>query len=205
VNPALLSGAALLGLFGSHSVDIPVVTTLADRTCANTLDLSRPTALSYPGKENEIDANIDAAAPCVKTAAGAALYRTFQLPESAASYVITVSSEPFGSAILAPRVLLLAQDGAVKREFAGSDLMFHGSTLSARFRSHPDEAYLVVESDAGVIGGAVSRISENTTSSMMSTGQAIFAIYQGRDETRNLVYSHTGPYTVTLEPVPQAK
>src|SRR5205085_4234035 len=122
-----------------------------DRNCASTLDLSKPVALAYAGKENDIEANLDPAATCVRTLAGPALYRTFQLPETDAPYVITVTSKPFGGAILPPRVVLLAHTGAVKRELAGADLMFHGNGLTARFRSHPDESYLVVESDSALI------------------------------------------------------
>jgi hypothetical protein len=131
------------------------------------------------------------------------LYRVFQLPAAAEPYVVTVSSEPFGGAILLPHLLLLDSAGIVKREFARDDLLFRGTALSARFRSHPDEVYLVVESDPGLVGNSISRIGENTSSYVMPAGAGYFMIHTGSDSTTQLTYSHTGKLEIVLEPLPK--
>jgi hypothetical protein len=204
MNVVVLAAAAgLFGLFGNpHDSDIQPVTSLVGRNCAAAPDLASPMVLQYAGKEKSTDAAIEATAPCVLTSSGAALYRVFQLPPRTALYVITVVSMPFGASLLSPRLLLLDAQGTVKRELARDDLIFRGNDLSARFRSHPDEVYLVVESDAGLVGNALSRTAESTNVYVSAAANVIYSIHTGNDVTMQYVYSHTGPIEITLEPLP---
>jgi hypothetical protein len=203
---ALLAGAGLLGgLFGNPHNNIQLITTLAGRTCAQVLDLSAPVALAYSGRQKSQDVVIDGSAPCIQTSAGPALYRVFQLPAADAPYVVTVGSEPSDSALLSPRVLLLDSQGTVKRQFAGDDLRYQGDALSARFRGHGDETYLVIESDPSVIGSTVSRIAESTNTYVAASGAAVFTIHTGNDAHNEFLFSHSGALSISLEPVPDPK
>jgi hypothetical protein len=132
-----------------------------------------------------VDFQIVSASRCTQTGGGAVLYRVLRLPPAANPYVVTVTSQPFGNAILLPHLLLLDANGQVKREYARDDLMFWSNALSARFRSHPDETYLVVESDAGVTGTWISRIAESTNAYTAATGTAYFTIHTGNETPHN--------------------
>ena len=74
---------------------------------------------------------------------------------------------------------------------------------SARFRSHPDEVYLVVESDPGLEGNSISRIGKNTSTYVMPAGAGYFMVHTGSDSTTQLTYSHTGKLEILLEPLPK--
>jgi hypothetical protein len=205
VNFAILAAASgLFGLFGNEGPPVPLVTSLAGRDCATTLDLSKATVLRYTGNESDIDAFLDPAAACVQTPAGPSLYHVYRLPDAVSPDLIAVTSKPFGAAILPPRVLLLDNAGTVKRQFAGADLAYHGTGLTARFRSHPDETYLVVESDSALIGSTVSRVTESTNAYIMPAGNGYFSVHTGNDQTTQFMYSYTGKLEIALEPLPKS-
>jgi len=200
----LLGGVTIASLL-SPPPGIQPVFDLKGRACAATPDLTTGESLPYAGREKTFDGDIGAAAPCLQTAQGAVLYRVFQLP-TGGTYVVTVTSEPSGGAILLPHLSLLGTNGEVKREVARDDLMYRGRALSARFRSHADEAYLVVESDPLVVGTSVSRVVESTNTMVAPVGVGGYvAIHTGNDETMQLTYSHTGKVEIAIEPLPDSK
>jgi hypothetical protein len=200
----LLGGVTIASLL-SPAPGIQPMFDLKGRACAAAPDLTTGQSLPYTGRETSFDGDIGPGAPCIQTAQGAVLYRVFQLP-AGGTYVVTVTSEPSGGAILLPHLLLLGTSGEVKREIARDDLMYRGRALSARFRSHAEEAYLVVESDPRVVGTSVSRVAESTNSMVAPVGVSGYVtIHTGNDETMQLTYSHTGKVEIVLEPMPDPK
>jgi hypothetical protein len=200
----LLGGVTIASLL-SPPPGIQPVFDLKGHACAAAPDLTTGQSLPYAGREKTFDGDIGPAAPCAQTAQGAVLYRVFQLP-AGGTYVVTVTSEPSGGAILLPHLLLLSTNGEVKREVARDDLMYRGKALSARFRSHADEAYLVVESDPLVVGNSVSRVVESTNTMVAPVGVGGYiAIHTGNDNTMQLTYSHTGKLEIAIEPLPDPK
>ena len=203
------------GAAGAADYVAPLIT-LGDRSCVTAPDLSLAAQLVYAGREQNWDIIVDGTAHCVQTGAGPVLYRAFRLPETSEPYILTLASVPTGGSVLLPHLMMLDAHGAVKRELTRDDFMFRGTgvkftifdrspdfTLSTRIRSHSDETYLVVESDAGAVGKAVTQTTENVNSFAAPVGTGVMVIHTGTDNTAQFTYTHTGKLQLKLEPVPK--
>lgn len=184
----------------------PPVTDISSRTCAATPDLSKAVPLAFDGKKETVQTvDIADTTPCMKSAAGAAVYVAYVLPQSDMPYVIAVASPALGATLFAPHVMLLANDGTVRREYAGKEVEFRGTGLGVQVRYHPDEAYLIVASDPASVGSATSRINEATHVNYGSTGYATYQIHTGSESQDTYTYAHNGRVTVTLTPIEPPK
>ncbi len=171
----------------------PPVTDISARQCGAAFDLSKPSPMTFDGgKEWSFATDINEAAPCIASAGGSALYATFALPQISTPYVISVTSLVEGSTLFVPRILLLGADGGVRREFSGQALQFRGTGLGTVLRSHPDETYLVVESDPSMVGKTDSRIAEETQVYTVSAGYGAYQIHTGSEARPTFTYSHNG-------------
>jgi hypothetical protein len=202
VRFAALASLALLSACASNQKSIAPVTDISARDCAASFDLSKAAALAFDGKKESTQSiDINETTPCVKGAAGSAVYVAYSLPASPAPYVIGVSSIAAGPTMFAPHVMMLGSDGAVKREFSGSAIEFRGDGLSVIFRNHADETYLVVASDPAVAGKTNSRIVEATQVYTGSTGFATYQIHTGTDMNQDYMLAHNGRVAITLTPI----
>lgn len=84
-----------------------------------------------------------------------------------------------------------------------ADFVRNGN-LSALFRSHANDSYLQLASDADQVGKTSQQILENTKLVAGASGALYFAYHFGDDQSRQLVYSHNGSVEITLSPIPQA-
>lgn len=177
------------------------------QTCQAKPDLGTATSLSYNSdEETSVTQSIDAATPCFVPFRGAkSLYRLFLLPVTDAGYVVSVASSPLGTGVFAPHVTLLDATGAPLREIAREKFIFRGNNLTALFRSHAGERYLLVASDPDSVGQSIERITESRTSNMMAAGRAFLTVNTGDDVTNNYVYAHNGQITVTISATDSAK
>lgn len=181
----------------------PPVLSLAGRQCAPQPDLSAAQALALEGDGSSIKHPIDNTAACVEGAdGGKSLYRVFQLPQSAKSYMVAISSEPLGHGLFSPRVILLDAAGAKLRELPRDMFLFHGASLYAALRIHPEERYLVVASDPQTTGQTVSQIVGSTRVSTVNTGAVMFNMYTGAEANNTYTYAHSGVVTVTAKLIP---
>jgi hypothetical protein len=143
-----------------------------------------------------------ATAPCVTLSGQPALYAVFRLPTLNRPDIIAVDSEALASIMFAPHLLLLDAQGAIKRDVSRDMVMFHGRDLRVLVRSHPDETYLVIASDSGLVGKSVSRI-DDSISMFAAGGPGLMAmIHTGSESTDTLSFSHTGKVEITLSPLP---
>jgi hypothetical protein len=101
--------------------------------------------------------------------------------------------------------LLLGGDGGVRREFSGQALQFRGTGLGAVLRSHPDETYLVVESDPSMVGKTDSRIADETQVYTVSSGYGAYQVHTGTETHPTFTYSHNGRIEITLTPLKPAR
>jgi hypothetical protein len=122
-----------------------------------------------------------------------------------APYIIALRAVPWASTILAPKAVLLAHEGQVRRSTTHADFAFRGEDLSALLRNHQDEDYLVVTSDNEVLGTEINRVTEAVQATMITTGIFTAMVYTGSDTTRHLVLSPAGRIAVTITPMPAPK
>lgn len=204
-GPAALVLVGLAAGCANQPAGPPPLLDLTAVHCGPAPDLTGVPKLAYDPKkgENKTTVGITGASACFKDSNGASLFTAYALPSSLAPYLVRVSSEPQGKALLALRVLLYGADGSLKREFSGKQIVFRGNALSVIFRSHDDESYLVVASDPAAVGHTDSRVQEATQSYMVATGVGVYSsIYSGIDMVEKSVLSHNGSVVVSLEPLP---
>lgn len=187
---------------------MPIVS-LADRACAPKPDLlGAPTLLL--GDSNKMDVAVDAGAPCVQAPDGSrSAYVAVALPATSVPYVLSVRSAILGQTVFAPRIELLDGEGHVVRDVPRSAFMFHGASLYAAVRSHPDERFLVVFSDAGTVGQSKSQVHEEvnqqTFMSVTPTAVVSMNVNTGNDHTIAFTYDDNGKLTITATPLPAAE
>ncbi len=186
----------------AHDATPELLTDLANRTCADAVDLTSAMPLVYEGKEKEIEFTITAAAPCVTLSGQLALYAVFRLPTLNRPDIIAVDSEALAPIMFAPHLLLLDAQGAIKRDVSRDMVMFHGRDLRVLVRSHPDETYLVIASDSGLVGKSVSRIDDSTSMFPAGGPGLMVMVHTGSESTNVLSFSHTGKVEITLSPLP---
>lgn len=193
---------SVLTVVGCATPAPPAVTSLDGRQCGTTPTLEGAHIVAF-NPERTLTINLDATAACLQTADGSkSTYVVFRLPEATDSYILGVTSAPWGQALLSPRLVLLGADGKVLRERASESPTFHGSSLYAGVRARPEERYLVVMSDPRSAGQYVSQIIGSTQTTMAGTGAAFFYIHTGSEANRVFIYAHNGMLTVTARPVP---
>jgi hypothetical protein len=177
---------------------------VATTGCVGTPDLRLATALQYdPKNDSSVSAKFDASAPCFEPSPGAkSLYRLYWLPTADAPYIISIASALNGGVVFAPHIVLLDSHGAPAREISRDAITFRNGNLSALFRSHRDERYLLIASDPAEVGQHAQRIVEGRNTSTAGAGGLYFNIYTGTDTETDFVYAHNGTVTVTLSPIP---
>jgi len=204
----LLAVAAALLLAGcaAPNLAMPPITSLENRTCATEPDFSHATALQVHAKDVKVTkAVVDQAAPCFADTRGASAYTVFSIPPLSAQYTIQVDSTPAGNALFAPRILLYDKDGVLKRSMMEKQIAYRGSNLSAVFRNHDDEAYIVVASDPAACGERNSRINDSTNVTTICTGYFCFQVHSGNESMHTMTLTHNGRLEVSLIPIAKPK
>jgi hypothetical protein len=202
---ALLSLPILLlaGACASNGASAPAPTvSLTSQTCTALPDLANAHALTL---ENATEAavTLDGGGPCLQDTKGnKSLYAVFRIPPASSPYQITVASEPLGTGLFSPHVLMLDDQGKVLREIPRDSFLFHGKDLSVSLRAHPGEVFLIAASDPQSVGQQVSQISEDTSTTMVMAGPyTAVPITHGSDTTSTHTYAHNGTVKVTLKAI----
>lgn len=175
--------------------------------------MSTPSLLGVPtlllGGNNKMEVVVDASAPCVQAPDGSrSAYIAVALPTKTEPYVLSVRSTILGQTVFAPRIALLDGTGRTVREIPRSIFMFHGTSLYAAVRSHPDERYLVVYSDASTVGQTKTQVHEAVVHGMAeavtSTAVVAFQVNTGNDHSEAFTYADNGKLTIAATPLPAA-
>jgi hypothetical protein len=206
VTAALATAALLSGCATPDPGYTPITTLDAAKCPATKPDFSKAIPLFVHKSDTKTTlTKVDDKAPCFTDARGASTYAVFAIPPLAGQYTIEVDATPYGSALFAPRIMLFDKDGNLTRTVMEKQITYRGSSLSAVFRNHDGEAYLVAASDPAATGQKDSRIAGNTTATMICTGYGCFTTYSGAETTMNVTFSHNGKVSVTLIPIPPPK
>lgn len=198
--PALLLSA----LAAACTHPPPPTVNLAGRSCVPEPDLpgARPVALGGDSVKVALD---DAAACWQPAGQPGSVYAVFRLPAASDAYLVWVTSEPIGEGLFSPRMLMLDEQGVVRREIARDVFTFHGATLRAGLRTRPGEAFLIVASDPQTVGQQVSQLASVISTSSVSSRGVTSTYTTGQDVTRTMTYAHNGKIIVSAEPVPQPR
>lgn len=183
----------------------PPIVSLDGRSCVASPDLAGARAVPLDARD-PVKLDLDGGAACLEAGDGArSAYAAFRLPASEKQYLLTVTSTPLGDTLFAPRLLLLDANGAVLREVARDDFMFHGTSLYVGLRAAPAERYLVVASDARSVGLQVSHIIGESRTTPVPVGiGAVALIHSGSEKQQVITYAHNGRVTVSAQPMPVA-
>lgn len=203
---AVLVVAAGLAGCAAPDLALPPLTSLEGRACADAPDFSKAMTLAVDAKDKKVtNLVVDGTAPCFKDERGASSYAVFALPDLTMQYTVQIDSTPAGNALFAPRILLYGKDGTLKRSFMEKQITYRDKALSAVFRYHPDEAYIVVASDPVVCGNRDTRINDNTQTAMVCGAYGCFNWNSGKEAVHTQTLSHNGRIAVTMIPIPKAK
>ncbi|MGV8996400.1 MAG: hypothetical protein ACOH12_05590 [Parvibaculaceae bacterium] len=189
----------------------PVVSLPNNAACPADVSLSDAKPLAYDPEDTEaINLRITLSSPCVMGANGAkGLYDVVALPDPGIGYYLSVGSYPAGDAIFAPRVQMLGQDRTVLREIPRSDFIYRGNVLTAVFRVHAGEHYLVVRSDTATVGQGESRIEDKTHSfpvvALVPGAALVGGFAYGTTSLETQTYSLTGTVKVVITPSSAAR
>jgi hypothetical protein len=127
-------------------------------------------------------------------------YAVFRLPVTAEAYLVDIKSVPRGSTLFPPVVVILDAGGKETGRMERGTFTFHGSTLYAGLRTHPDDRYLVVESDPQLVGQGVSQIAEAVQVSSFGGG----SFHTGSESITSLVFAHNGLISISTRKIPSA-
>jgi len=191
----------------SHAPAPAPMLSITQSSCDPTPDMRNTVPIAYNEKDNaSVLAQFDEKSACLQAGPGEkSLYKVYRLPDAQAPYSISIVSVPTGASTFAPRIAILDSRGILLREIARDTLAFRNGRLSALFRSHADDGYLLLASDADMIGKTSQQIVETTKSEMLGTGTVFVTIHTGDDQSRQFVYSHNGSVEITLSPIPQLR
>jgi Maltose operon periplasmic protein precursor (MalM) len=199
-NDIRLAVAAMVLALAGCVTHAPPTLTLDGRACADRPDLAAARSLAL---DSEIGVSIDDKTPCVTRDDGArTILVAFRLPVAPESYVVSVTSQPQGSALFSPHLTLLDRDGRPVRQIDRESLVNRGRSLSAAFRSRPGEVYLLISSDPARVGARADQFISSTQSTMVFTGVGYFFIHTGNEQVIPVTGSHSGFITVAARPVP---
>lgn len=203
---AAISVAALLGGCAHENLAMAPIVDLAGRQCAPLPDFANPTPLVFSDKDpKETKAALDDKAPCVTDDKGPSMYAVFTLPVMDVPYTVEVDSVAAGNALFAPRILLYAKDGTLKRSLSGNQITPRGVGLGGIIRNHPDEFYLVVASDPSAVGQKDNRILSSTNVTQACTAYGCFEMHSGNENTATYTFSHNGRLSITVTPLEKPK
>lgn len=189
----------------THKAEAPPVLSLqvTRADCVAKPTLAHPVSIAFEaGKtQKKIQLRLDEQSDCWQRETGNALYAVVEFPKVTTPSIVEVMSLSSKDGIFAPYLMMLDEKGNTLRTITKDQMLFRGSALSASFRLHEGEKYLVAASDPQLVGQTDTKIEDGTTSNMISTGTAAVMVYSGYAGEATRTYSHTGLVEVKLREI----
>lgn len=182
------------------------------------LDLSGKTCAAEPSTKDAVSLTpvkklayysvatlIDGTKPCLTTGAASSNYVVYALPAHGENHTVTVGGVQEPIRTFAPSVSLMDADGKITRTFADDRFAILGNTLGVQFRPLPQERFILVQSNAALVGKAVSTFE---TRLVTSQGYAAPTPYsygysysqeRGTEGKHERTFSHEGYVSVTVQ------
>jgi hypothetical protein len=170
-------------------------------------DIGKALFLELPKEKKETIRAIamDETAGCLEDEAGRRSYVLLVLPPLGDDYLVSVASYPAGVTLFAPRISLLSAKGAVLRAIPHDALVFRAGALTAEWRHHPGEYYLLIASDPALVGQSISRSEANVDTTVIAGGGVYATVKTGTDRNFRLTYAHNGRLIVGISPLTMPK
>ncbi len=203
-NRWLMIASAILLLSGCAHAPPPPMLSISQTSCDTSPDMQHAEPIAYNEKdESSISAQFNEKSTCLQSGSGAkSLYKLYRLPNAQAPYSISIVSVPTEVSVFVPHIAIFDGNGALVREIPRDSLTFRNGNLSALFRSHANDSYLLLASDVDQVGKSSQQILETTRTDMFCAGTAFITVHTGDDRSRQLMYSHNGSVEITLAPIP---
>jgi hypothetical protein len=183
---------------------VPPLLAFEMRNCASAPDYISGTPVLLA--EKAVTVSLDENTACFQISPGMnSAYASFRLPEVPREYLVSVISAPVGQGLFSPHLQVLDANGKVLREIGRDAFVFHGPSLYAGLRIHPNERYLIVASDPASVGQEVSQIVGATQVATSGANGIFFQVHTGTETTSTYVYALNGSVIVEAQPVPMAK
>jgi len=192
---ALLAGACL-----SPPPDLPPLLDISAAQCTPRPDLASAvgTVATIQGdSEKPSTASLNLRSGCIAGVDGKSLYAVFAMPDGG-PFTISVSSLPQGRSLFAPRATMLDAQGVELRQLPASSFLFRGPNLTALYRSHPGERYLLVSSDPPSVGKPLRRLQENVQATTAGSAGIYVTVYTGTETASEATWSHNGVVSVSV-------
>jgi hypothetical protein len=198
--------AAFLGslsLVGCVVPPPPPLTSLDGRVCTPAPDFTGSHLLELGARQTIVP--FDQNSPCWQAGEGKrSAYVLFTLPNSTEPYLLSVTSNPIGQALIAPHLYLLDGVGNTLRDASRDSFAFHGSSLSMTLRAYPNERYLLVASEPDTLGSGGSQLRDGVVVQNYSTGYGGFvSVHTGFEQNQQYVYAVNGMIAVSAGPIPK--
>jgi len=184
------------------------VTDLSGKTCVTEPSTKDAVSLMPVKKQvyHTVSTLVNASTPCLTAADGSSgNYVVYAIPASGENHTITVGGVQEAIRTLAPTVTLLEADGKVTRKFGEDRFAILGNTLGVQFRPLPQERFVVVQTNPGLVGQSVSTVE---TRIYASSGYVAATPYSygysyntahGADGKHERTFSHEGYINVTIQ------
>lgn len=209
-----LAGLPLMMLCACASAPPPAppseaVLTIANKTCADEPALTDAISLTPSDKKSmsAVSTLVDAAKPCLTKAGVSSNYVVYAIPQNGDNLIVTVGGVQEALRTFAPSVSLLDASGKVTRAFADDRFAVLGETLGVQFRPTPQERYILVYSNAALIGKSISTVETRLSSSSgyaPATAYSAGYSYQtsrGVEGKHDRMYSHEGRVNVIVQAI----
>lgn len=202
----VMAGVVLFMAGCAHAPPPPMLS-ISQNTCDAVPDMQHAEPIAFNGRdEASISVQFDEKSACLESTPGAkSVYKIYRLPQVQMPYLVSIASVPTEVAVFVPRIALLDPNGSLVREIPRDSLTFRNGNLSALFRSHVNDSYLLLASDGSEVGKSSQQVLETTKTGMFGTGTLYFTVHTGDDRSRQLLYSHNGSVEITLSPIPAAR
>lgn len=183
------------------------VLAVSGKTCTSEPSIKDAISLmpEKPKVYYDVYTTIDAAKPCLTVETTSRNYVVYAIPAHGDNHTITVGGVQEAIRTFAPSISLLDADGKTTRTFGNDRLAVLGNMLGVQLRPLPTERFILVQSNPGLVGTAVSTLETRITVTQGYTPATAYSYggsYQtqrGVEGTHNRVFSHEGQVHVTIQ------
>lgn len=183
------------------------VVELTQKDCAEAVSLTDALDLTPEKKKKWIQQQFkfDETTACAQVEGVPVNYTVYELPALAPKHTFTVGGAKSAVRTLGARVVLLDGEGEIVREFADEKYMDIKHTYGVQFRPRENEKFILVHTDAGLVGEAVHTTEQILTTTQYqyatAAGGGIAYVQSGYEKEHARTYSHEGSLFIGIQAV----
>jgi hypothetical protein len=187
----------------------PAVVEIVGKTCADTPSLATTIALTpkKPAVTHSELTQVNAGTACVNRNGKPSNYVVYALPSVPENHTITIGGQKEVLRAFAPSVSILDGAGKVIRDFPRDRLTNFGTTFAVQFRPSAEARYILVQSDADLVGTVMSAFETNVVTNTgyaynaYTGGGGSYTTQRGIESGTTRGFSHEGLISVYVQAV----